>query len=492
MDLGGVPVTKSLYQKSILVTGSTGFLAKVFVEKVLREQPNVRKLFLLVRATDTKTAARRLQKEVIEKEVFKVLREKLGKDFDSFITNKVIPIVGDISCENLGVSNSDVREEIWREVDIIVNVAATTNFDERYDVSLNINALGAKRVLDFAKKCAKLEMLLHVSTAFVAGEREGVILEKPFYMGESLNGRPGLNIEAEMKLVEGRLKELCAYEATERAKTIAMKELGMIRSKLFGWPNTYVFTKALGEMLLLHSREDLPVVIIRPTIITSTYREPFPGWIEGTRTIDSLIVGYGKGKLKFFLGDLALTMDVIPGDMVVNAMIATMVVHLKQRSEFLYHVSSSVQNPVHYYTLENSTYQYFAKNPCKDKDGNLVKLGKVTVFPTMASFERYVTIRYRLPLKCLYMVNTAACKLLQPLYNDLDRKLNFVMRLIDIYGPYLFFQGRFDDLNLERLRTTMRADGAVTDMLGFDPKCIDWDDYFLNVHIPGVMKHVFK
>lgn len=70
--------------------------------------------------------------QVMEKEVFTVLREKLGKDFDSFITNKVIPIVGDITCENLGVSNSDVREEIWREVDIIVNVAATTNFDERY------------------------------------------------------------------------------------------------------------------------------------------------------------------------------------------------------------------------------------------------------------------------------------------------------------------------------------------------------------------------
>lgn len=64
--------------------------------------------------------------------MFTVLKEKLGKDFDSFITNKVIPIVGDIACENLGVSNSDVREEIWREVDIIVNVAATTNFDERY------------------------------------------------------------------------------------------------------------------------------------------------------------------------------------------------------------------------------------------------------------------------------------------------------------------------------------------------------------------------
>lgn len=63
--------------------------------------------------------------------MFRVLREKHGRGFDSFITNKVSPIVGDIACENLGVSNSDVREEMWREVDIIVNVAATTNFDER-------------------------------------------------------------------------------------------------------------------------------------------------------------------------------------------------------------------------------------------------------------------------------------------------------------------------------------------------------------------------
>lgn len=38
----------------------------------------------------------------------------------------------------------------------------------------------------------------------------------------------------------------------------------------------------------------------------------------------------------------------------------------------------------------------------------------------------------------------------------------------------------------------MRAEGAVPDTLGFDPKCIDWEDYFLNIHIPGVMKHVFK
>lgn len=52
---------------------------------------------------------------------------------------------------------------------------------------------------------------------------------------------------------------------------------------MHGWPNTYVFTKAMGEMLLGHLKENLPLVILRPTIISSTYKEPFPGWVEGIR-----------------------------------------------------------------------------------------------------------------------------------------------------------------------------------------------------------------
>lgn len=52
---------------------------------------------------------------------------------------------------------------------------------------------------------------------------------------------------------------------------------------MHGWPNTYSFTKAMGEMLLLAFKEDLHLIILRPTIITSTYKEPFPGWIEGAK-----------------------------------------------------------------------------------------------------------------------------------------------------------------------------------------------------------------
>jgi len=44
-----------------------------------------------------------------------------------------------------------------------------------------------------------------------------------------------------------------------------------------------VFTKALAEMLVERLKENLSVVILRPAIVTSTLREPFPGWVEGVR-----------------------------------------------------------------------------------------------------------------------------------------------------------------------------------------------------------------
>lgn len=55
------------------------------------------------------------------------------------------------------------------------------------------------------------------------------------------------------------------------------------RAKRHGWPNTYVFTKAMGEMQLTHFGDGVPIIVLRPTIITSTYREPFPGWLEGLK-----------------------------------------------------------------------------------------------------------------------------------------------------------------------------------------------------------------
>lgn len=61
------------------------------------------------------------------------------------------------------------------------------------------------------------------------------------------------------------------------------------RAKLYGWHDTYSFTKAIGEMVIDIMREDIPTVIIRPSAITTSYEEPFPGWIQGFRSYDYCI-----------------------------------------------------------------------------------------------------------------------------------------------------------------------------------------------------------
>ncbi|KZV52577.1 alcohol-forming fatty acyl-CoA reductase-like [Dorcoceras hygrometricum] len=491
MELGSI--LHFLENSCILVTGATGFLAKIFIEKILRVQPNVKRIYVLLRAQDTNAAILRFNTEVISKDLFRVLKGNCGENFDSFLSKKVRVVAGDITCENLGVKDTNLLDEMWEEIDIVVNSAANTNFDERYDTSFKINTLGALHVLGFSKKCPKLKVLLHVSTAYVCGEKGGLIMEKPYKMGETLNGgTSGLHIYSEKKLMEEKLKQLGIQYSSQHDIESAMKDFGIQRARKFGWPNTYVFTKAMGEMVLGQLKENVPVVIIRPTIITSTFKEPFPGWAEGVRTIDSLSVGYGKGKLTCFTGDPESIVDVIPADMVINSMIVAMAANADQPNESIYHVGSSVSNPLELKWFQEYGHIYFSQNPWIDKDGKPVIVGKVKLFDTIDSFHRYMYLHYLLPLKGLEVLNTACCQYFDNIYVESCRKIKFVMRLVDLYVPYLFFKGCFDDLNTEKLRRLAKESCVEAEMFYFDPKDIKWDEYFMKIHIPGTVKYVFK
>ncbi|KAL1324905.1 hypothetical protein AAHE18_13G123900 [Arachis hypogaea] len=432
MELGSI--VQFLEDKSILLTGATGFLAKIFVEKILRVQPNVKKLYLLLRTTDTKSTEHRLHHEVLKK--------TLGANFDSFVSEKLSVVAGDISQENLDLKDSILRDEIYSQTDVIVNIAATTKFDERYDVAMGINTLGVQNILSFAHQCNKLKMLVHISTAYVCGEKEGVILEDPQHMGVSLNGVPGLDIEMEMKLVQQQLNHLQQKGATQHEIKLAMKDLGI------------------------------------------------------KRTIDSVAVAYGKGTLTCFPGDIHGVSDVIPGDMVVNAMLAAMVAHANQPSDniTIYHVGSSVSNPMRYHNLCNYMFRYFTAKPWINRNGKPVKVRKLIMLNNMATFRTYMFIRYLLPLQVLNLVNKAFYKNSQEVYTDYFRKIHAVIRMADLYKSYVFFNGIFDNMNTVKLLAAARQgmDSEEMNLFNFDPKVIDWDDYFINIHFPGVVKYAFK
>ncbi|KAK8451677.1 hypothetical protein SEVIR_6G249800v4 [Setaria viridis] len=432
--------------KSILITGATGFLGKILVEKILRVQPQVHKIYLLVRGIDEPTARQRVQQEVIDTELFGLLREKHGKGFQQFVEEKVVALAGDIIHHNLG-QEAPMLEALSKEIDVIVNIAATTNFYERYDVSLDVNVMGVKHLCQFAKQCARLKMFMQVSTAFVSGFSEGLILEKPIKPGESLREGTHLDIDTELRLVREVKKQLtmndgAASDDKKAEERKAMKELGLQRARHFGWSNTYVFTKAMGEVLLGHLRGDIPVVIMRPSIITSVRADPVPGWMQGTRTIDTIIIGYAKQNLSCFLADLDLVMDVIPGDMVVNAMMAAMVAHSEEKGALVvYHSTSSLRNPAKYNVLYQSGRRHFYENPRVGKDGKAIPTREMYFFPTIARFHLYMIFTYKIPLEILHLVNLLLCGFFSRLYNDLNRKYKFVMHLVDVYGPFAFFKG---------------------------------------------------
>jgi fatty acyl-CoA reductase len=156
----------------------------------------------VIKAKDTEASSKRLHNEVVDTELFKCLQEIHGKDYHGFVAGKLVPVAGNVTEANLGIAPK-LADEIADEVDIIVNSAASTTFDERfhddatrphhcccsvvcyaqspinhpmtiqgtallmdgrYDVAMNLNTLGPFRLMSFAHRFRKLKLFLQVST----------------------------------------------------------------------------------------------------------------------------------------------------------------------------------------------------------------------------------------------------------------------------------------------------------------------------------------
>ncbi|XP_012856887.1 PREDICTED: fatty acyl-CoA reductase 2-like [Erythranthe guttata] len=159
---GGVGIINFFQGKNIFITGGTGLLGKALVEKLLRLTP-VGKIYILVKADDHETAIDRITKELINSELFKCLQEKHGKYYQEFMAKNLVPVIGNITEPNLGM-DPDSAHAIMKDVNVIIESAANTNINERYDVSLKTNVNGPQRIMSFAKACKSLELLVYIST----------------------------------------------------------------------------------------------------------------------------------------------------------------------------------------------------------------------------------------------------------------------------------------------------------------------------------------
>ncbi|XP_017250496.1 fatty acyl-CoA reductase 2, chloroplastic [Daucus carota subsp. sativus] len=484
---GGIGVLEFLRGKNYLVTGATGFLAKVLIEKLLRTTPEVGKIYVLIRAKDQQAAAERLRNEIIDSELFKSLEGLHGKSYKTFMLAKLIPVAGNVCESDIGIK-SNLAAEIAQVVNVIVNSSANTTFDERYDVAVNTNTRGPCRVLALAKKCKNLCLFLHVSTAYITGE-SGIIPENPIQIGQKMRNQVSQNevdIEAEVNLA------LQSKEASEVASTPLMKALGLQRAKKHGWNNTYAFTKAMGEMLLTNQRGNVPVVIIRPSVIESAYKEPLPGWIEGNRMMDPVILFYGKGQLPGFLANPKAAIDIVPVDMVVNTILVAMAKHGRDAKPELnvYHVASSVSNPILLYDFFKYTCDHFKSSPLIDRAGKKIRITDIKFLSSLSDFSSYISSEI---IERSGLMDDQAMpdeKLIERIKTKCEKLETILLHMVQLYEPYMFYTGWFDNGKVKALMKLMSVEEKM--LFECDVGIIDWKEYICNIHIPGFRNYVLK
>ncbi|XP_073134331.1 fatty acyl-CoA reductase 2, chloroplastic-like [Henckelia pumila] len=495
----GVGILKFFQGKNIFVTGATGLVGKVLVEKILRSTP-VGKIFVLIKEKNKEAALDRLTKEITTSELFKCLQEQHGKSYASFVRDKLIPVVGDITEPNLGMDH-DSANAIRKEVDVIIQSAASTTLNDRYDLLIELNANAPQRLMRFAKSCKNLKLLVHISTAYVNGRREGMILEKPLTMGENVRSKEDDHNEINGSCSFPRLdlgdeswlsRRSCTSSDQDQVidATKYLKKLGQERADFFGWFNAYHMTKAMGEMVIHEIKGDVPVLIIRPSVIESCYQDPIPGWIQGNRMYDPVILSFGKGQLPAYLADPKVSMDIIPVDMVVNTTVAAIAKHglMEKPGLNVYHVASAAKNPLPFCDFFDMIHEYFASTPLPNSKCESDMIKKMKCFDNFIDFSehtrREIWERYR---STNGAVGTDDEKLVQ---KNCKAKVAYAEQLCKMYEFVGFIKGRFHTGNTRRLLQEMSEEELLS--FEIDVTKIDWRKYFQEIHIPGLRKYVLN
>ncbi len=154
--------------RTILVTGASGALGPHLLAELLRCEEN-EQIFTLLRPGPT--WADRVQD----------LRDSVdaltgGSCSPSSFLERLHPITGDMTREDLGLDGRN-RQRLSSEVDVVIHAAANTRFAASLNDLRDVNVDGTRRVLDLARRCARLRQFLLVSTTCVAGTRTGAIEE---------------------------------------------------------------------------------------------------------------------------------------------------------------------------------------------------------------------------------------------------------------------------------------------------------------------------
>ncbi len=508
-------IPEGLDGKRIAITGGTGFLGTALIERLLRCAPGC-ELVLLIRPGQRSTVEQRAKREIFSNNAFDRLREQHGKaGFAEMVAERVTPIAGDVGTDGLALDDNGRAALAF--CDLVIHSAATVSFDSPLDSAVEVNLLGPTRIVRTLQDLGVAPHLVSVSTCYVAGNRRGAapeipVHDSPFFIdvdwrrevdgarqarvgAEADSRRPDhltrFRKEARTELGAAGVPALAAKTEQRRSAWVKdqMVEAGRARAASLGWPDAYAYTKALGERALLQNRGTVPVSIVRPSIIESSLLEPFPGWIRGFRMAEPVIISYARGLLKEFPGVPEGTIDVIPVDLVVAAIIDAAAGPIPEAPAITQVASGSV-NPLRYRHLVDMVRQFFTEHPIYDVEGQPIIVPEWS-FPGRGRVQRQLEraqtaidkgekLLQSLPLRGKQATWAAT---LEGKREEVERALAYV----ELYGAYAECEAIYGVDNLLSRWDRLPAEDQAA--FCFDPRVIDWSWYAPNVHLPSVVEH---
>jgi fatty acyl-CoA reductase len=508
---------ESLAGKRIAVTGATGFLGTALTERLLRSVPDCQ-VVLLIRP-GRRGAADRARRDVLRNNCFDRLRRELGGPdaLDDLAARRLAVIAGDVGTDGLGLDQAG--RETLASCDVVVHSAATVSFDSPLDGAVEINLLGPARVaetlLELCPAPSPRPFLIAVSTAYVAGSRRGRAPEAPLSdtpWSTEVAWQPEVDAarraraDADARSRDPKMLERFHRRARQelgaagtpllaaRAERLReewvrehMVELGKARAQGLGWPDAYAYTKALGERALLDRRGDLPVSILRPSIIEAALAEPEPGWIRGFRMADPVIISYAKGLLKEFPGVPEGIIDVIPVDLVVSSILALAARGPAPQPD-VFHSASGSRNPLRYRQLVELVRDWFTEHPLADSQDQPITVPDWS-FPGRRRVQRQLDRAARVMdaaergLQAMPLRGRQAD--LSARLEDRREEVGRALSYVELYGAYTETEAVFSvDRLLDLHRSLPPEDRAE---FNFDPAVIEWQHFCHDVYLPSLV-----
>jgi HAD superfamily hydrolase (TIGR01490 family) len=501
-------VAAKLAGAQLLLTGASGFLGKAVLATWLREVPEAGRITLLLRAADDDAAQTRMEEQVLTSEPFAG-----GLADEALATGRLRALAADLAAEGMG--GFDASE--LAGTDVAIHCAASVSFEQPLDDILELNVLGAKRLADALHAAGRHDAhLLHVSTAYAAGQRTGLVLERPYGSGTS---EPWVDLDAELTVAKEWRRELESQsrlpEQQKRFVAEATDELGPAgalhvgqraewgrygwmwgelvergrqRARALGWSDTYTFSKALAERALAQSGHR-HLTILRPTIIESALEQPYPGWIEGLKVTDPVLLAYGRGLIPRFPGQPSARIDIVPVDLVAHALVAA-AADPPQDGVRCLNMASGARNPLRIGELAPIITRYFRAHPLPDEEGAPVEVGEwrfsshANIRRALDRGEQAISVGRRLLGRAGLPNGDEVERSLHKQRRSLER----LRRLSEIYGPYTELDCAFDDRETRALAERMDPEDRTR--LPFDTAAIDWEAYIADVHLPALRRLV--